>query len=88
MQSKRKGVAIQIRNEYPAALPVQCFAHSLNLSPQELQITLLRDGLETGREIAQLISLSPKRSHLFNEILAQSDCSGVTIKPLCQTERC
>ena len=87
MQGIRRGVATQIRKECPAALPVHCFAHSLNLCLQDAgrQITLLRDALDIVREIAQLIRLSPKRSHLFNEKLAQSDCSGVSIKPLCQT---
>ena len=87
MQGKRKGVATQIRNECPAALPVHCFAHSLNLCLQDAgrKITLLRDALDTVREIAQLIRFSPKRSHLFNEKLAQSDGPGVSIKPLCVT---
>ena len=38
------------------------------------------------REISKLINLSPKRSHLFNEKLVQSDHpGGVSIKPLCPT---
>jgi hypothetical protein len=87
MQGIRKGVATQIRAECPAALPVHCFAHSLNLCLQDAgrKISLLRDALDVVREISQLIRFSPKRSHLFNHKLAQSDGSGVSIKPLCLT---
>ena len=87
MQGIRKGVATQIRAECPAALPVHCFAHSLNLCLQDAgrKISLLRDALDVVREISQLIRFSPKRSHLFNQKLAQFDGSGVSIKPLCLT---
>jgi hypothetical protein len=87
MQGIRKGVATQIRNECPAALPVHCFAHSLNICLQdaEREITLIRDAIDLVREISQLIRYSPKRSHLFNEKLAQSERTGVSIKPLCPT---
>ena len=61
---------------------------SLNLCLQDAgrKITLLRNALETVREISKLMNLSPKRSHLFNEKLVQSDHpGGVSIKPLCPT---
>ena len=47
-QGIRKGVATQIRAECPAALPVHCFAHSLNLCLQDAgrKISLLRDALD------------------------------------------
>ena len=87
MQGKHKGVATQIRHENPAAIPVHCFAHCLNLCLQDAgrQISLLRDALDVVREISCLIRFSPKRSHLFSEKLSQSECSGVNIKPLCST---
>ena len=88
MQGKRTGVATQIKNDNPAAIPVHCFAHSLNLCLQDAgrKITLLRNALETVTEISKLINLSPKRSHLFNEKLVQSDHpGGVNIKPLSPT---
>ena len=49
MQGKRKGVATQIRRECPAAVPVHCMAHSLNLCLQDAgrQITLLRNALSS-----------------------------------------
>lgn len=88
MQGKRTGVATQIKNDNPAALPVHCFACSLKLYLQDAgrKIPLLRNILETVREIFKLINLSPKRAHLFNEKLKQCEHpGGVSIKPLCPT---
>ena len=88
MQGRRKGVATQIRRENPAALPLHCFAHSLYLCLQDAgrQIPLLRDTLDTVREIGKLIKYSPKRSHLFNQKLIEADSdSVVTVKSLCLT---
>ena len=88
MQGRRKGVATQIRRENPAALPVHCFAHSLKLCLQDAgrQIPLLRDTLDTVREIGKLIKYSPKRTHLFNQKLIEADSdSVVTVKSLCLT---
>ena len=72
MQGKRKGVATRVRDECPAA--VDCGR----------KIPLVRNAIDITREIAQLINFSPKRSHLFNEKLAQEE-HGVSLKPLCPT---
>ena len=86
MQGKRTGVATRILSEQPAALPVHCFAHSLNLCLQDAgrKLVSLRDTLQLCREIFKLIKLSPKRSHLFSSNLEASSC-GVDLKPLCPT---
>ena len=88
MQGIHKGVATPIRRDNPAALPVQCFAHSLNLCLRDAgrKILLLRDALDTVREIGKLIKYSPKRSHLFNQKLVEADSdSVVTVKSLSVT---
>ena len=87
MQGRRSGLATKIRNEVPAAVPVHCLAHCLNLCLQDAvrKLPFLRDALDTARELAQLIKFSPKRAHLFSEILAQSDTNGVNIIALCPT---
>lgn len=53
MQGRRKGVATQIRDSNPAALPVHFFGHCLNLCLQDVgrQIPALRDTLDTVWEI-------------------------------------
>ncbi len=58
MQGKRKGLAKLVRNEVPAALPVHCLAHSLNLCLQDAgrQVQLLRDTIDLIREIVKLIN--------------------------------
>ena len=87
MQGKRKGHATLIKNEVPAALPVHCLGHSLNLCLQDVarQVELLRDAMDVVREIVGLINFSPKCTHLFNEKLLQSDGPRCGIKPLCPT---
>ena len=86
MQGRRTGVAARIKNEQPAALPVHCCAHSLNLCLQDAgrRLVCLRDALEICKGIVDLIRLSPKRLHLFSSNLQASN-SGVGLKPLCQT---
>ncbi len=87
MQGKRKGLAKLVRNEVPAALPVHCLAHSLNLCLQDAgrQVQLLRDTIDLIREIVKLINYSPKRKHLFSEKLLESETSVKGIQPLCPT---
>ena len=65
---------------------MHCFSHCLNLCLQDAgrQIPLLRDALDIAREIGKLIMFSPKRSHLFNQKLSESE-SVVTVKSLCAT---
>ena len=79
MQGRRIGVAARIKNEQPAALPVHCCAHSLNLCLQDAgrRVVCLRDALEICRGIVDLIRLSPKRLHLFS--------SNIGLRPLCPT---
>ena len=87
MQGKRKELATLIKNEVSAALPVHCLAHSLNLCRQDVarQVELLRDAMDVVREIVGSINYSPKRTHLFNEKLFQSDGPRCGIKPLFPT---
>jgi len=67
MQGKRNGLATKIRKEVPAALPVHCLAHCLNLRLQDAgrKLSFLRDALDIIREIIKLIRYSPKRAHFF-----------------------
>ena len=88
MQGRRNGVATQIRKEAPAALPVHCFAHSLNLCLQDggRKVALLRDSLDIVQEIVKLINFSPKEKHLLSQKLSNEGAGqGINIKPLCFT---
>ena len=73
--------------ENPAAIPVHCFSHSLNLCLQGTgrQIVCIRDALDTVKEIGKLILFSPKRSHLFSSKLQQACDDTVSLKLFCPT---
>ena len=70
MQGRKSGVDARVLEEEPAALPVHCLAHNLNLCLQDAakQIVSLRDAIELCRDVYKLIELSPKRSFLFHLI--------------------
>ena len=87
MHGKRSGVATRIRTEQPAAIPVHCFAHSLNLCLQDAGrgLVCIRDALELCREIFKLIKLSSKRAHLFSLNSGASSGGEVGLKPPCPT---
>ena len=87
MQGKRSGLATRICKEIPAALPVHCLGHSLNLCLQDAarKVTCLRDALAISREICKLINFSPKRKHLFSEKLHENGGPTMGVKPLCPT---
>ena len=89
MQGIRSGVATRIRQDVPQAFPVHCLAHSLNVCLQDAgrQIPLLRDALDTVRDIVKLINYSPKRKTLFSEKLHDHSvsCNSSGLKPLCPT---
>ena len=87
MKRIRSGVATRIKNDVPQALPVHCFALSLNLCLQDArrQIKLLRDALDIVREIVELVNHSPKRKHLCSEKVLESDGTSTGQKPLCPT---
>ncbi|XP_035690920.1 zinc finger MYM-type protein 1-like [Branchiostoma floridae] len=89
MKGHRTGVATRIKTEEPAAVPVHCWAHSLNLCLQDTcrQIVAVRDAMDLAREIDKLINYSPKRKTLFTQLAsgADSSTSSGTIKPLCPT---
>ena len=86
MQGRRSGVSTRALAEQPAALPVHCCAHSLNVCLRDAgrKLVCLRDALEICRGIINLIRFSPKRLHLFSSHLQASD-TGTALKPLCPT---
>ena len=47
--------------------------------------SFIRDALDFVREVGKLINSSPRRAHLLQQKLSQSDTSGVSIKPFCMT---
>ena len=66
----KKGVARQILDVEKRALFTHCYGHTLNLvcSDAVKGCKILRDTLETTREMTKLIKFSPKREAIFQEI--------------------
>ena len=82
MQGKRTGEAVRFLSENPAAIPVHCFAHSLNLCLQGIgkNIICIRDALVAVKDTGKLIQLSPKRLHLFSCALQATEENTVSLK--------
>ena len=55
------------QDENPAAIPVHCLAHCVNLCLQEVarKVSSIKEGLNFAMEVIQLIKLSPKRQIIF-----------------------
>ena len=87
MQGRKTGVVAQVLSENAAALPLHCFAHSLDLYLQNAgrQIKLLHDALEIVREMGKLIKCSPKGAHLFSQKPSENENSTANLKALCPT---
>ena len=76
-----EGVAVRFLRENPAAIPVHCFAHSLNLCLQGIgkDIICIRDASVAVKDTGKLIQLSPKRLHLFSCALQATEENTVSL---------
>lgn len=70
MSGVRNGVQALVKKEVGHCLYVHCFAHSLNLSVQEVtkKCELLRNCMDFIYQLVQLIKYSPKRLTLFESL--------------------
>ena len=93
MSGVRNGVQALVKKEVGHCLYVHCFAHSLNLSVQEVtkKCELLRNCMDFIYQLVQLIKYSPKRLTLFEslrkDITVSSGDSSVSpsLRTLCPT---
>ena len=89
MIGKKSGVTPEIINLEPKALATHCHCHSLNLSIKSTieQCQLLRDTLDTVREICILVKYSPKREKLLENIQdnIEGEYQTTTLDKLCPT---
>ena len=89
MIGKKSGVTPEIINLEPKALATHCHCHSLNLSIKSTieQCQLLRDTLDTVREICILVKHSPKREKLLGNIQdnIEGEYQTTTLVKLCPT---
>ena len=70
MLGKRSGVAKQILEIQPKALPTHCHGHSLSLGVKDATSSckILSDTMNNTKEIVKLVKFSPKRDTLFGDI--------------------
>ncbi len=86
MSGKKSGLSTRIKNDYPSALSVHCFAHCVNLNCQDAakKHRVIRNALDLVWEIVGLIKYSPKRAHLFSEVQHEHSIH-TSLRPLCPT---
>ena len=86
-QGHISSVGKRFQDEYPAAIPVHCLAHCVNLCLQEVSrsVNSIRQGPNFAMDVIQLIKFSPKRQVLFENIKTQQDSQTSSIRSLCPT---
>ena len=86
-QGDISGVAQRTTEKVPVALSVHCLAHCVNLAIQETarKVKVIRDALDFATEAIQLITASPKRQVLFENIQVQANEKLPGIRPFCPT---
>ena len=88
MSSSKSGVAKKISDLEPRAVYTHCYGHALNLAAGDTlkQCKVMKDSLETTREITKLIKYSPRRDGIFQklkETLPVGNTPGIRV--LCPT---
>jgi hypothetical protein len=93
MAGARNGVATKLAEIEQRAIYLHCAGHSLNLALQDAskQVHIIRDVLDTTRELVNFIKISPKRSRLFEAMQQEMSCTSddslnsdkSSLRPLC-----
>ena len=87
LSGRLSGVQARISREYPKALYIHCFCHSLNLAIQDSsrKIDIICHTLDTVLELSNLIRYSAKRKALLERIRRDFEMQGSSLRPLCPT---
>ena len=70
ISSSKSGVAKQICDIEPSAIFTHCYGHALNLAASDTlkQSRVMKEALDTTREITKLIKCSPRREAVFQSL--------------------
>ena len=84
MSSSKHGIAKRISDLEPRAVYTHCYGHALNMAAVDTlkQSKLMKDALDTTREITKLIKYSPERDGIFQklkETLLVGSTSGIKV---------
>ena len=87
MMGHLNGVGTRIQREVPAAFPIHCFAHCLQLCLQTAasDSTCIRDILSLTSELNSFLKNSPKRQAIFQTVKAKVCPDAANLRPLCPT---
>lgn len=87
MAGWKNGVAAQIKAQSVNAHFTHCHGHALSLAVKDTTsgCKLLRDAMDTTREICKLIKLSPKRQEKLEQLKAEMQLDTPGLKVLCPT---
>ena len=87
MSGYRTGVAKLISDIEPRAVFTHCYGHALNLAANDTlkQSKLMKDVLDTSREITKLIKYFPRREGIFMKLKESLPASSTGIRVLCPT---
>ena len=87
MSGYRTGVAKRVNDSEPRVVFAYCYGHALNLAANDTlkQSKLMKDVLDTTREITKLIKYSPRRKGKFMKLKESSPASSTGIRVLCPT---
>ena len=88
MSGHLSGVQARISAQYPKAIYIHCFCHSLNLAVQDSSrhIQLVRQTLDVAQELSNLIHFSAKRQALLERMQHDfGNDSPRSLRPLCPT---
>ena len=79
----KSGVATKLSKEEPRAVYTHCYGHALNLACSDSiqRCKLMKDSLDTTREITKLIKKSPRRDAIFVRLKGEfgSDTPGIRV---------
>ena len=87
MSGYRTCVAKHINDIEPRAVFILCYDHALNIAENDSlkQLNLIKDVLDTSREITKLIKYSPRRERIFMKLKERLPASSTGIRVLCPT---
>ena len=87
MCGRLSGVQARISFQYPKAIYIHCFCHSLNLAVQDAShyIPLISSTLDVIQELSNLIHFSPKRKALLEQMRHDFGMESSSLRPLCPT---
>ena len=90
MAGVKSGVAAKIASEEPRAIYTHCYGHALNLACADTikKCRVMKDAIDTSKEITMLVKDSPRRDALLQSIKASMATQSTTpgIRVFCPTK--